>query len=755
MNGIFPSVTGEKTGSFNLSEQFFVIESSMLADLRGNGEESHLYGYCIIDSEIVDNAFDLGARIPDGTGAYVLIQRRDDVITITQDFMGSYGLCLYDDGNFWAISNSFLYLIDYVKKNHKISLNTAYADYLLASDLCSTSYSETLVSEIKLLDRRAQINIDLSSADFAISYIDYCENSIDINSEMGIATLDAWRAKWARILMNILNSSQNVQCDLSGGFDTRLVLSMFAGKDLGELLNCISIHTIEDTLHTHASDYEYAKRIAELLGFSLNRTEMLSSSFYYYDIETIMNISLYLKLGFHKQMYFKALLHRDRKYSLTGFGGECVRSYWNMSRDEYTDSFIKRGKRFTRGFESSISSILDASFNEMINVRNSINRPIPESDILLNLYRDTRCRNHFGRSTVESFMSNCVNLSPLLDSDLHRLKLTTHDCSDKNLLCAIIIGRYCPELLEMDFEGGRSIDSATIQEAKRISEKYPFDSTVQYAGTHCAHQRSIIECSSLEGNKKVDRTVPDELLLSSFNHRMGEAFDALYGENVRHSINDKVKRTSYFPLSEVYCAIAIGAISDLQRSQINLALPTVQGVLNSDGENRAVALLGETFDDNPIIKRYKAARVDIRSSDENAQFEIHDYWPDTDVSQPAWLNKKGFGYVLTLSRSISLISLRCTSSGLVRITLRGVDLRTKNGRHVPVWVEYKSLQINGLEYLETPTLVNHDQPRNFDIMMHEGDEFAILVTYSPANPVSDELFEKDYRFRSRYLKWRA
>ena len=41
-------------------------------------------------------------------GAYIYVHTEDDNITITQDYIGSYGLYYYQQDNYFAISNSFL-----------------------------------------------------------------------------------------------------------------------------------------------------------------------------------------------------------------------------------------------------------------------------------------------------------------------------------------------------------------------------------------------------------------------------------------------------------------------------------------------------------------------------------------------------------------------------------------------------------------------------------------------------------------------
>ena len=97
-------------------------------------------------------------------------------------------------------------------------------------------------------------------------------------------------------------------------------------------------------------------------------------------------------------------------------------------------------------------------------------RPLADSELTRVLYRETRCRNHFGKGIVEGWLANIVTLSPLMDPDLYRLRLSSEQCSDRNVLSALILDRYAPDLLSFPFEGGRSIDPATVSSALRRSE---------------------------------------------------------------------------------------------------------------------------------------------------------------------------------------------------------------------------------------------------------------------------------------------
>lgn len=126
--------------SINLPEGFFIIDSENIDQIH-----TKLYGFSLINGFVVENEDFLHKQDPSGEGAYVYVKRTSGKITITQDFIGSYGIYLYQDADYFALSNSFLLLVDYVKRFHVISINRNYTDLLIAADLCALAYSETMV----------------------------------------------------------------------------------------------------------------------------------------------------------------------------------------------------------------------------------------------------------------------------------------------------------------------------------------------------------------------------------------------------------------------------------------------------------------------------------------------------------------------------------------------------------------------------------------------------------------------------------
>ena len=115
-------------------------------------------------------------------------------IKINQDFHGNYGLYIYKNTNknFFAFSNSFLLLVEYLLDKQKISLNKDFTNNFVISDLCTPSVYETMIKEITKIPSNEAIMINIKRKTYKIDYINYQENTILLESKKGLKTIDRW-----------------------------------------------------------------------------------------------------------------------------------------------------------------------------------------------------------------------------------------------------------------------------------------------------------------------------------------------------------------------------------------------------------------------------------------------------------------------------------------------------------------------------------------------------------------------------------
>lgn len=543
---------------FDVDKEFFIIDSYNLGKIKDK-----LYGYCIKDSSVITdvNSLDTNNIPPDGT--YIYIKNDGDNIYIKQDYLGCYGIYIYQQDEYFAISNSFLYLIEHLKGKYNISINEDYTNAFLSKDIYSLSYKETMINEIKLLERNAHLIIDKNSKTFKVEYIDYKENSIEVDSPEFFTLLDEWFFKWTNIIRKLKMQTNNIIVDLSGGFDSRLTFLLFLASGIN--MDEVCINVFKDKLHTHKEDYEIAKEISEYYHFKLNNKQNCLTELLNYSLKDTINICEYLKLSLHKQFYLRKSKNKEPFFIFGGQGGECVRHYWNMNEE----NFIKKNQHyyFENNLEyklnNSVAKIIKDTCNYIRNNSSRFNRKFDESYLTINLFRDTYCRQHFGKFAVDQYFTNSFCFFPLLDISLNTLKLSTSECQDKNLLISIIYTRYVKDILNFKFDSNRFLNDKTLSYANMLNMKYPYHET----------KKEIISCSNkninyntavqMENQNCITTEDMNKYFLKKYNTVHTKAiFKTLYNKKIYNSIMNDVKTRKRFPLQNFYPVIAIRKVSD-------------------------------------------------------------------------------------------------------------------------------------------------------------------------------------------------
>ena len=151
--------------------EFFIIDSSNL-----NNVKSKLYGFAIADGKIIQNNEVSNETNIDGTGIYIYVKKIKNTIQIFQDFNGSYGLYLFKKDDYFAISNSFIKLVEYIRENYVLTLNEEYAKAFLSVDVASSVFEETLINEIIMIPKNHIITININSSSIDFEKIDYGDN---------------------------------------------------------------------------------------------------------------------------------------------------------------------------------------------------------------------------------------------------------------------------------------------------------------------------------------------------------------------------------------------------------------------------------------------------------------------------------------------------------------------------------------------------------------------------------------------------
>jgi hypothetical protein len=530
-----------------IKENFFIIDSNNLDEIS-----SHMYGFSISKKGILtDNYYkELGLyEDPEPQGIYIMIRKIGNKITINQDFYGSFGIYFYENKNsgYFALSNSFLLLEEYLKGKETISLNKDFSNTLIISQLCSPSIYETMINEINILPPDTFISIDISKRIYNICNIDYKENSIPFDSKEGLEIIDKWVDKWGYIIRSLKKKTDNISSDLTGGFDTRAVLSLLlnSGIDLNEIL----INSSNDSLHCHSEDFQIASNISLKFGFKLNNKK-LDRNGTIWRIEDNLASSFYTKLGFHKEFYFKNKFFTKPRFSFSGSGGELNRGYPGYPIEKYIRK-ISSGAKYIKGYEKEFYNSSVYLCNRSINLLKTKNKN--NYEISSELYSKGRTRNHYGKSALEGFLANIYSIQPMIDPELKKLKYeiseeTTHD------LIAYIYIRFGHNLINFPIQGKRILNLKSISKAEKINNFIP-----PYKKKEDYNENFFIDIrrkSPVIGVKKIKNPI-DYFVELSNSSKFIKNINKIYNNSIYNWAIEYSKKTNFFPFRHIYGLLAI------------------------------------------------------------------------------------------------------------------------------------------------------------------------------------------------------
>ena len=582
---------------FDINSEFFVIDANNLEKVS-----SKLYGFCLDNSHIVLDIKDLHKDFGN-EGAYVYVKNDDNIITVKQDFVGCYGIYIFRQDDYFAISNSFMYLVDYLKKNYKLTFNKDYANAFLSSNLETFSCQETIINEIVVLERNAIIKINKAKRSMEIIHKNYQENSLEPDSKEFFASLDMWYFKWTKFIRNLKKKTNNVMVDLTGGFDSRITFLLFLGANIN--LDEIFINSINDNLYTHKKDYEIASKIANHYNFKLNQGNKFITSKSYYKKQDCINIFAYLKMPFHKQMYVNVEKNNSPMYSFNGFGGEAIRSYWNYG----INGLIKKESNLCysmKKYPKILKSIKKIIKRASRSIRNSYFN-FDDDDFDICYFRETSNRTHFGKATLEWFYLNNFCLSPIFDSNLHKLKLSDRNCKDKNLLIAIIFTRYIKDIIKFEFNDGKYIDPKTIKYAQYLNNKYPFIDNQNKEMVSKSNNINDVSETMKEENTDIEQKnneVMDYFNSVFLSEKTKNIFTSLYDDDLYNSIVLDSTKRQFHPLMYAFPVLRINKF----KQDCNLKTNNVNNMTYFDFLKTQE---GNLVDINKIKKKYE--KVDRKS----------------------------------------------------------------------------------------------------------------------------------------------
>lgn len=439
----------------------FYIDSGHLDNV-----ESGLYGYMIQDDGEI--TMDQAHVTENRTGCFVYVKAEGNLITIKQDFFGSFGLFVYREDGYFALSNS-LYLLTNQLRGRRLSIDRQAVDALLfPKDGIPLSFSRTIIGEIQRLDSQDEVVISVRDRTLKIVRNPFPYFQISPESEEGLRLLDTWYTKWVWILRKIIEKGEHpLYADLSGGYDTRILLSMLVNAKVDLNTVCFRSHK-RANLPKDADDYRIATQIAHVHGFKLNEDANHKQSGMRLRAEDVYSHALYHSLGNTLLVKYGYSRYSSPVLELKGLGssikGNQVKDLILGGIKEYdswngTSLFQKIGserKEYIRYMNEQMAEVTDLAKQD------EMNRALA--------FQKATCEKRDGHKMVDWLWCNRLVITPFEDLEITRLDCTAK--KDKHFLPLLILDRYCPELLSFELQG-RTIQNGTLNQVREINRLHP------------------------------------------------------------------------------------------------------------------------------------------------------------------------------------------------------------------------------------------------------------------------------------------
>lgn len=473
-----------------IKNEFFYIDSNNIRDI-----ESGMYGYSI---SLNDNSLKLSTSYEDNilSGQYIKITKdENNQIFIETDDLSSYYIFYYKNDSFWAVSNSFFTMIEKLKEyQFELTLDKNSINTLMQSAIRTYCMYDTFISEIKIVP--AFYNIKLSRHIMEFIEKKHEIDAVDIDSEEGMSIIDNWISKWQNIMYNLVSSGTWTQIDVTGGFDSRTILSLLysSGADLSA--ENVNIYSKEEGVYE--DDFDIATKVVGHLGLKItNKKSPIQQDEFTGEQQYEIMKNYYM--GFHKEGGYVTSRYQQPTIHFSGINGELVRGNYVFS-DYYVCSMFMSS--------NPIVNFKDVYMNYVEQMTRL--RKIFDSDFVAGQIMNvsTMCRSHFGMTVYSDLLSNTYSLNPFNDKDLLRIHIP--DGYDKNMIYAMIIERTTPTLFDIKFNNGVSFKHNVIDKVKEISAKYPFNKTEM-------KQHTVIV-------ENANEFVPDETVTKSRNELTYDKF---------------------------------------------------------------------------------------------------------------------------------------------------------------------------------------------------------------------------------------
>lgn len=739
------------------NDNFFVISSNDELD----NIIPRMYGYVITENNVLINSHNCNYKFPElSYGCYVNVTSNDNFIRIYQDYFGSYGLYLYKTEDYFAISNSFMLLANYLSKNKALSFNDDFAKAYLGPQTSVLTYRDTLINEIDGLPKNCSVQIDKVKKTAEVCYYKQKETYIPIDSKEGVDVIDRWHCRWNKIIRCLIQSNQFVECDLSGGKGSRAILSILFPENLD--MDRIRFFSANDKLATHSDDFAIASQISKRYNFKLYDTDDKEDKFKM-DPQDNLKICMFAKCGFNKELMFHPNYYSKVVFRVNDAGGD-LRNLWNEPPQEFIDENCDKIKYNSVDCKGAFRKMLEKTAEQVGTVLEGHEHTA--NDLF---YRMGRQRFHNGKAAAENFMSNMIWVAPLFDPELYLLNQNIGRDNDHDLLYAIIYDRYIPEINDIAFDSNRVVSEETWAVAHEINQNYPYTpSEDNEKNTNSDKTDFIIENTRVAPKKAVlDQKVEDLLKNQFYSEEVKDFICSYFGEEVYNTADRYYRDRAYHPYIYASCLVQMytiyKAVAD-SRTANNLPAPELPSM--SKNSFSIPVLYSNNGFMREIFDFLNSGRFDIKNigGKDNDVHIVSKSDNDLFTEVPKWwTNDQGKGYVHQSTKGKLKIRLHCIGSGKLIIKLLGPYAKDDSGNVMSIKTDYTHMLLTNDQTGEAvfsndnaTYTTDSSHPKIIETECTDGQFFTLELNWSPYIYALSELqhiFEKLYCKHIKFFKF--
>ena len=136
---------------------------------------------------------------------------------------------------------------------------------------------------------------------------------------------------------------------------------------------------------------------------------------------------------------------------------------------------------------------------------------------------------------------------------------------------------------------------------------------------------------------------------------------------------------------------------------------------------------------------YSHSRVDIKNyGDEKNNIIMLEEGMFYNIYQPNWFaDSEGIGSVITSSNKELNLSFKCINKGKLEIKFRAKDFKDRNNNRIPIYIDYRKIEVDGESIINNSTVLSHDNPLSYEKQVSDGQIVNIKFKWEPLNETSN------------------